>query len=209
VNTNKVREEAGLEDQGKILTLKAVKNKFLDKDKNSRTILILSKKHNEECEQKIGVLITRATYGRYETCYKHVREFIKKEYKAEDLPISDINKRFYERLEFYLKKDKMCCHNTSLKYICNFNKITRMAVESGWLVKSSYRDIGYRLEEVDKPYLTKEELKSIEEKEISIKRLSIIRDMFPFGCYTGLAFSDIKELTEDNIQIGIDGNLCK
>jgi integrase len=197
----------GLEDQGRILTLEEVKSKYLDKDKNSRTILSLFEKHNEECELKAGVIITRATYGRYVNCCKHVRDFIKKEYKAEDLPITEINKRFYERLEFYLKKDKKCCHNTTLKYIRNFNKITRIAVENGWLQKSPYREIGYHLEEIDKPYLTKEELESISQKEISITRLSIIRDMFLFGCYTGLAFSDIKELTEDNIQLGIDGNL--
>jgi integrase len=66
--------------------------------------------------------------------------------------------------------------------------------------------MGYRLEEVDKPYLTIEELNSILNKEISIKRLDIIRDIFVFCCHTGLAFSDVKELTLENIQVGVDGN---
>jgi len=196
----------GIEDERKLLTLDAVKNKFLDKDKNQRTILSLFQKHNEECEMKVGVQITYSTYERYKTCYKHVKEFLKKEYKVEDLPVSEINRRIYDRFEYYLKKEKKCAHNTTIKYIRNFNKIVRIAVENGWLAKTPYREIGYRLEEIDKPYLTKEELTSIIEKDISIKRLDIVRDLFVFCCHTGLAFSDIKELTDDNIQIGVDKN---
>jgi integrase len=194
----------GIEDERKLLTIDAIKNKFLDKDKNQRTILALFQKHNEECKMKVGVQITYSTYERYETCYKHVKEFLKKEYKVEDLPVSEINRRLYDRFEYYLKKEKKCAHNTAVKYIRNFNKIVRIAVEQGWLIKSPYRDIGYRLEEIDKPYLTIEELNSIIEKKISIKRLDIVRDLFVFSCHTGLAFSDVKELTGDNIQTGID-----
>jgi integrase len=156
---------------------------------------------------KVGVQITDSTYERYETCYKHTKEFIKKEYKVEDLPVSEINRRFYDRFEYYLKKEKKCAHNTTVKYIRNFNKIVRIAVEQGWLTKTPYREIGYRLEEIDKAYLTQEELTSIIEKDISIKRLDIIRDLFVFCCHTGLAFSDIKELTDENIQIGVDKNM--
>jgi integrase len=140
------------------------------------------------------------------TCYKHTQEFLKKEYKAEDLPVAEINRRFYDRFEYYLKKEKKCAHNTTVKYIRNFNKIVRIAVEQGWLTKSPYKDMRYRLEEIDKPYLTSEELNSIIKKEITIKRLDIVRDIFVFCCHTGLAFSDIKELTGDNIHIGIDKN---
>lgn len=200
------RIKTNIEDEGKLLTLDAVKNKFLDKDKNQRTILALFKNHNKECRMKVGVQITYSTYERYETCYKHVKEFLKKEYKVEDLPVSEINRRLYDRFEYYLKKEKKCAHNTTIKYIRNFNKIVRIAVENGWLAKTPYREIGYRLEEIDKDYLTQEELTSIIEKDISIKRLDIVRDLFVFCCHTGLAFSDIKELTDDNIQIGVDNN---
>ena len=47
-----------IEDEGKLLTLEAVKNKFWDKEKSHRKILELFQKHNEECEMKVGVQIT-------------------------------------------------------------------------------------------------------------------------------------------------------
>lgn len=196
----------GLEDEGKTITLEGVRDKYLEKDKNQKKIIVLFQKHNEECERKVGVQITNATYGRYKTCLNHAKEFIKKEYKAEDLPLTEINRIFYDKFEFFLKKEKKCAHNTTIKYIRNFNKIVRIAVEKGWLNRSPYKDMGYRLEEIDKPYLTSEELKSIINKEITIRRLDIVRDIFVLCCHTGLAFSDIKELSQENIQIGIDKN---
>ena len=196
-----------LEDEGKMITLESVKEKLIDKEAFDRTILTLFQKHNDECKMKIGIQVTKATYGRYLTCYSHMKEFIKKEYNAEDLPISEVNRRFYERFEYFLKKNKKCAHNTTVKYILNFNKIVRIAVEQGWLPKSPYKDIGYRLEDVDKPYLTMDELNSIINKEITIQRLDIIKDVFVFCCHTGLSFSDVKELTGENIHIGIDKNL--
>lgn len=36
--------------------------------------------------------------------------------------------------------------------------------------------------------------------------LSINRDFFIFACYTGLAYSDVKALTKNQVQIGVDGN---
>lgn len=193
------------EDEGKSITLEGIKNKFLDKGKNHRTILSLFQKHNEECAIKVGVQVTYSTYERYKTCFNHTKEFIKKEYKVEDLLISDINRRFYDRFEYFLKKEKKCAHNTTVKYIRNFNKIVRIAVEYGWLTKTPYKEIGYRLEDIDKPYLTQEELTSVIKKDISVIRLDIVRDLFVFCCHTGLAFSDVKELTGENIQIGVDG----
>lgn len=100
----------GLEDEGKTLTLKSIRDRYLEKDRNQRKILSLFQKHNEECEMKVGVQITNATYGRYKTCYKHDSEFIKMEYKAEDLPVAEINRRFYDRFEYFLKKEKKCAH---------------------------------------------------------------------------------------------------
>ena len=42
-------------------------------------------------------------------------------------------------------------------------------------------------------------------KEFVIKRLARVRDVFIFQIYTGLSYCDMAEMTEDNIEIGIDG----
>jgi len=53
--------------------------------------------------------------------------------------------------------------------------------------------------------LSADELKALEEEEITIKRLSIIRDIFLFSCYTGFAYIDVVNLTPDHVRIGVNG----
>lgn len=36
-------------------------------------------------------------------------------------------------------------------------------------------------------------------------RLAQVKDIFIFCCFTGLAYADVKKLSEDDIVIGIDG----
>ncbi|MFA6278262.1 MAG: site-specific integrase [Pedobacter sp.] len=53
--------------------------------------------------------------------------------------------------------------------------------------------------------MTEEELQEIINKDLEIERLSIVRDIFIFSCFTGLAYIDVKNLTKFHISIGIDG----
>uniref|UniRef100_UPI00359F983D site-specific integrase n=1 Tax=Prevotella heparinolytica TaxID=28113 RepID=UPI00359F983D len=49
-----------------------------------------------------------------------------------------------------------------------------------------------------------EEIQRIIGKEISIPRLDLVRDIFIFSCFSGLAYIDVSNLTEDNI-VELDG----
>ncbi|HKK43782.1 MAG TPA: site-specific integrase [Bacteroidales bacterium] len=193
-----------LEKDDKQINIHSVKNLFTEKHKVDRTIVKLFEQHNNNCIPKIGTQITQATYQKYITCLKHFKEFLLKEYNARDIPVSDIDKELFSRFELFLRKDKSCTNNTAVKYIRNFNKIVLLAVDKGWLMRSPYKDVGFKIEEIEKPFLSQEELNNIKEKVIELPRLDIIRDIFVFCCYTGLAFSDVKELSQDNIVIGID-----
>ena len=56
-------------------------------------------------------------------------------------------------------------------------------------------------------YLTQEEIIRIEKKEFKIERLNVIRDIFIFCVYTGLAYAEVESLCPDNITTGMDGEL--
>jgi site-specific recombinase XerD len=51
----------------------------------------------------------------------------------------------------------------------------------------------------ERKYLTAEEVEKIEKQEFT-GRIAIIRDLFLFSCYTGLAYSDAANLTMENIE---------
>jgi len=62
-----------------------------------------------------------------------------------------------------------------------------------------------KLQQVERGFLTGDELSKIENKRILAPRVEKVRDVFVFACYTGLAYVDVSKLTHDNIVTGIDG----
>ena len=56
-------------------------------------------------------------------------------------------------------------------------------------------------------YLTEDEIKIILKKKMVSERLEHVRDLFVFSCFCGLAYSDVANLRQENIQKSFDGNL--
>ena len=59
--------------------------------------------------------------------------------------------------------------------------------------------------EVDRGYLTEQELERILQKDFNSRRLEQVRDVFIFSCFTGLSYVDVKNLTKENVCISFDG----
>jgi site-specific recombinase XerD len=144
---------------------------------------------------------------RYETSYKHTRDFIRWRYKQEDLALDDLNQQFVKDYELYFKTERNCSHNSTTKYLKNFKKIVRIALANGWMKKDPFATIKFKLNQVDAVYLTDEELEAIRKKELHIERIDQVRDIFLFCCYTGLAFSDVKTLKAEHLAKDKDGFL--
>jgi len=64
-----------------------------------------------------------------------------------------------------------------------------------------------RFEKVDRGYLTQQELNIMMQKRFTIQRIEQVRDIFVFSCFTGLAYIDVKNLTEKDVKISFDGKL--
>ena len=100
-----------------------------------------------------------------------------------------------------------CNNNSTVKYIKNFGKIVREALNRDWIQVDPFRNIKYHLEEVDKPFLSQGELQKIMTRDFEIMRIAQVRDVFVFCCFTGLAFIDVKTLTVKDLVQGVDGKL--
>ncbi len=74
-----------------------------------------------------------------------------------------------------------------------------------WLDKNPFANYKSKVKEVERVYLTEEEIQSIIGKDFKTDRLSLVRDIFLFSCFTGLAYIDVKNLTKSHISFGIDG----
>ena len=163
-------------------------------------------KHNDELLALVDVgEYAIGTHERFEISKKHVKEFLFFKFNLEDIEFRDLNYEFIKDYEFYLKTVKNCNNNTALKYITNFRKIVRRAIDKEIIKEDPFKKFKGKKTKTKKKPLTAVELHKIENHIFSTPRLTVIRDVFIFQCYTGLAYIDAYQLKKEDIKIGIDG----
>jgi integrase len=131
-----------------------------------------------------------------------------------DLIFEDINQDFYEEFVKYLtytvqydRKPKTgggetvktgYSLNTIGKCIKNLKVFMNYALDKGYTTNRGHLHKKFRKPEetADTIYLNDQELLTLYEKDLSDNpRLDRVRDLFIIGCYTGLRFSDLSQLT--------------
>lgn len=192
--------------QGEELSSSKIKNIFLGKTAKQKMLLEIFQAHNDQVERLVGKDFAAGTAERYRTAKKHVEAYIAKEYKVKDIPVQEVDYGFITGLEYYLKTERNCGHNSALKYITNFKKIIRIALANNWIENDPFVNWKVKLKIVDREYLTEGEIQKLIEKKFDTQRLDLVKDIFLFSCFTGLAYADVKKLSSGNIVIGIDGN---
>lgn len=188
-------------------TAKTIKDCYTGADKDFHYILSLFSKHNEKIQKQIDICKSAATYQKYEVTRKHLASYIKNGWKTEDIPITRISYRFICDFETYLKTEAKCGHNTTAKFMQFFKRIIIIALNDNYIKINPFQNYQIKLRQVDREFLTMEELEKIINKEFPIKRLEIIRDLFIFSSFTGLAYIDLKNLKKEHLYASIDGNL--
>jgi len=154
---------------------------------------------------QLGTGFSAGTLKHYKTSKNRLKEFVKKEYRRDNINILDVNYSFIADFDTYLKKQYGNNLNTAWGYHKHLKKILNIAISLDYISKNPYLKFKVKKQETKREYLTLNELKIIRTKEIDIKRLSIVRDIFLFACYTGLSYVDMAKLNPDHIQKGVDG----
>lgn len=189
----------------KEVTAETLKNKFLGIDEKAITLVEVFKEHNKMVFSLIGKSYSFGTWKRYETSLNHTIEFMKWKYNVSDMEVKNIKPEFISYYDLWFRTIRNCCNNTSVKYLKNFRKIIKLCIDNEWINKDPFINYKTKLQPVDKNFLSEEQLESIIDKEFKSERLSFVRDVFIFSCFTGLAYVDIKNLKYDDISTNISG----
>lgn len=182
------------------------RNKFLGIEKAPRMLIPIFQEHNKRMESLIPKQYSINTLKKFKTTLKHVEEFLLKKYKLKDIGIDKINISFINDFDFYLRTEKSCNNNSTIKYVRNFGKIIQDCYNNEWIERNPFVKYKAKINPVEKEILNQEDLETMHNKQISITRLDLVRDIYLFACFTGLAYVDIEKLTSENISIGIDGS---
>ena len=188
------------------VNLETLKNMLLGTKERQRLLVPIFEEHNNKIKELLGSEYAPGTYERYQTSLKHTKDFLNWKYNISDIDITKIDHAFITDYEFYLRSVRKCANNTAVKYIKNFNKIIKLCLANDWLDKNPFANYKSKVKEVERVYLSEVEIQNIINKDFKTERLSLVRDIFLFSCFTGLAYIDVKNLTKSHISIGIDGD---
>ena len=145
------------------------------------------------------------TLKNYETSKKYLLTYLEKSLKKKDISFQMIDYKFIMGFESFLRRHKPTDHqrplqhNGILKHMERFKKILNLAVKMDLLEKNPFDKYQFKYKRFDRDYLEDEELERLEEKVFSNQRLNLVRDLFVFSCYTGLAYIDVSTLSRQSL----------
>jgi site-specific recombinase XerD len=190
-----------------IVTSESLKNKLLGKSSKARMLVDIFTDHNQKMKGLIGRGYSKGTLTCFETTLKHTQDFLEWKYQLTDLDIKKIDHDFITNYQYYIRSEKKCGNNSTVKYIKNFKKIIRICIASGWLTSDPFVNFKANMKVVDKIYLSQDELQKMSRKDFLNDRLNQVRDIFLFSCFTGLAYADVQKLKRSEIVMGDDDEL--
>lgn len=199
------RDFNSFNEKGEEITAARLKDSLMGKDVKRYYLVQIFEMNNALIKQEEGQKYSCSTIGQYATTLERLRLFLNQEYSCNDIAISKLDLLFIRRFEIYLKTKFNIVHNTVMKHLKQLKKVIHFAMLMGYIEKDPFLQHKTASKEVSRGHLSSDELSRIESHVFRIKRLEQVRDVFIFVCYTGLAYSDLKQLTRESVTKGIDG----
>ena len=196
------QKEAELLDRGFIITAELLRDAYFDKVESlkEKTLFEVFEEHNREQEKLVGNGVSKATYWISVYTVRLLKEFVQQKYKREDLYLRELNLNFIQSFHTFLRIDKGMAQNSSTKHLKLLKKIINLAVANSYMAINPFITYKIEREPVEIDFLDEEELRKIINFDTPLPRLERAKDMFLFGCFTGLSYIDIKTLAPEHFE---------
>ena len=190
------------------VTAEKVKNALLGLEHRCRTLLQVYKQHNEDYQKMYEAgMKAKATLLKYQCVYRHLEEFIYQRYHVKDIALKELTPAFISDFDIFLRTEKNCCTNTVWLYLCPLRTMVSIAISNEWLSRDPFRDYEVKKEQTTRYFLTKDEIRQLMDGKLKNAKQELYRDLFVFCIFTGLSFSDMRNMSEENIRTYFDEHL--
>ena len=188
-------------------TAAEVKNAFQGIISSQEMLLSIFREHNDEYKMRIGVNIARKTWQQYDNSLKHLARFIQVKYNVSDLSFRQLDYLFIENFAFFLRIDRKLSANALIPILSSLRKMVKIAIGKGIINRDPF--LGFLLErsKATPKFIPRDDLNKLITCKLDSPALIVTRDMFVFSCYTGLAYIDLYNLTNQQIVKEDDGYL--
>lgn len=160
----------------------------------------------KELEEAVEIDMQVTTFYKYRRVKRYLEEFLLTAKKFKNYPVSGIDLDFINKFSNFLRKEKGNGQNSVTSLLSVLRTVLKMAIETGVIQKNPFDSVHFKRKTVNRDFLTVEEIEILHNLQNLKPDLELARDLFLFACYTGLAYSDIKELKKGHIIIDQDGS---
>ncbi len=151
--------------------------------------------------------IKESTYKKFEYIGNDLKNFVRSKFNKNDILLGNLKLHFLEDFDYYLKTEKGHKQITINKALQRLRKVVRIAFAEGFITSDPFMLHKSKRAKKELTFLNEMELGKLESYQFQLPRLELVRDLFIFCCYTGLAYREMKELDKGNIIINFDGEL--
>jgi integrase len=191
--------------QNQAISAEDLKDMVEGKDKKKKMLIPVFDEYIKLIERKKGKKYASKTVARYSHALSHIKKYLKLEFDRDDIELNNLDIKFMRKFDIHLQTVGGYHPNTVTKYLKILKTVIHAAISFGYLDRNPFDGYATTYKGSNRKYLTADELNTIETTIMPNERLERTRDVFIFICYTGISYSDLLNITTDNITKGIDG----
>ena len=188
-----------LSDREAYVTAEMVRNAYQGIGTEYETLLRAFDKENAAFAKRVGKDRSERTYRKYLIVRKYLADFIKKQYKRTDMAMNELTEDFIRDYCLYLRNKVGLAQSSVWIYSIPLKHIVTSAHYNGKIPRNPFAQYHVNPDHKEREFLTENEIKAMSSIELDNPNFALARDLFIFGCWTGISFIDIKNLTTDNI----------
>lgn len=181
-------------------TAEMVRNAYQGIGNEYETLLSAFDKHNADFSRRVGKDRSKGTYQKYCIVRNHLANFISSYYKRKDIAMKELTEDFIRQFDIYLRTELSLSPSAVWMYTVPLKMIVTRAHCDGHLHRNPFAQYHASPSVKERQFLTEEELQRLMNHSFTMMSFSQMRDMFVFGCLTGISYIDIKNLTTDNLE---------
>lgn len=187
------------------VTAKSIRDRYKGSDRHTIGLLNVFKFHIRRLKElaDIGQGNT-ASLVKWNTINGHLTAFLQEKERV-DISISNIDTVVISDFDHYLRVKKGIGNNTAVKYMWGLKSVLMDSLEKYGIVSHPFRGYKGKLEKVNKEFLSITEINTLCQRTFDNPRLQKVLDCFLFSCFTGLRYSDVRELHPHHVVRHING----
>ena len=191
----------------KQVTAEEVKCRLLGMASGQETLLGYFGRFIERFEKHVGVDRSAKSAACYKNTFKHLSRFLSAKFNLTDLPFGALDRSMIERFDLYLRSEQRLAPSTIVLLMSRLKTVIGKAIASGIVTADPFAEYEPQRPRRQQRYLTREELHRLMTTPLPSPSLRLVRDLFLFSCYTGIAYVDMGRLTTADLERTAEGGM--